>query len=185
MTRLHVLIAIAIASFCLIPSLSASAVTVNAGWYGFCFGAPGSSITAGCQNDATAGTAGDPVTFTATGSVLFDITDAFEKGDTFNVNINSGAMVFTTPTVPIDSSGAVTDPNVAFADPTYSHSSVLLGPGAYSINVTDATSPFGDGGAYLQVVSTTTATPEPNSVAFLLCGSLAILFGRRWMMRRV
>ena len=180
MKRLHVVLTLVLASFCCIPNLSASAVTVDAGWYGFCFGGPGSAITAGCQNDATAGTVGDLVTFTATKPVLFDITDAFEKGDTFHVDINSGAIVFTTPGVPTDSSGSVTDPNVAFADPTYSHSSVLLGPGVYSIDVTAASSPFGSGGAYLQVA---TATPEPSSLALVLCGSLAAVLVRRRMQR--
>lgn len=162
---------------CLAPALSASPISVDAGWYGFCFGGVGASITAGCQNSATAGTVGDLVTFNATGPVVFEITDAFQKGDTFLVDINSGAITFTTSTVPVDPSGAVSDPNTAFADPTYSHGSVLLGAGNYSIDVKAATSPFGGGGAYLQVVS----APEPGAFLMLGTGLAALFFKkRRW-----
>jgi hypothetical protein len=171
-------LALLVCGFCLAPTLSAGAITVDAGWYGFCFaGTVGASITAGCQNSATAGVVGDPVTFTAAGPVTFEITDAFLQGDMFDVNINSGAIVFTTSTVP-SGSGTVTDPNIAFADPTYSHGSALLAAGVYSVNVTEANAPFGEGAAYLQVVSSS-GTPEPGTLLMLGGGLAAVLLGRR------
>jgi PEP-CTERM motif len=176
--RKHLLHLIAGAfALCLAPLLSASPIAVDAGWYGFCFDGVGSSITAGCQNAATAGTVGDLVTFTTTGPVLFKITDAFQKGDAFSVDINSGAFVFTTSSVPTDGSGSVTDPDTAFADRTYSHGSILLGAGSYSINVKAASSPFESGGGYLQVASAT--VPEPGALFMLGTGLAVLLFGKR------
>jgi len=139
-------------------------ITIDAGWYGFCFGLSGSAATLGCQNQGI-GETGNPITFTATTDVLFNITDAYEKGDTFTVDINPGAITFTTDTVPVDASGAVTDPNAAFLDPTYSHGSWLLGPGSYTVDIYAAASPFSGGGAYAEVV---TAVPEPTSLLLLL-----------------
>ena len=183
MKKLHLLtLAAAALSFCLTPSLSASGIAVDAGWYGFCFSDAGSAISAGCQNDATAGPVGDLVTFTATGPVMFDITDAFQKGDSFDVNINSGAITFTTSSVPVDPSGATTDPNLAFADPTYSSGSVLLGPGSYTVDVTVDSSPYGGGGAYLQVASVS-SVPEPSSM-FLVGGGLLATFLAKRRMRK-
>jgi len=137
------------------------AMTIDAGWYGFCFGGPGSAATAGCQNAATAGVTGNDITFTATSNVLFNITDAFEKGDTFDVYINT-VFAFTTDAVPIVGGGVI-DPNAAFADPTYSHGSIELGPGSYTIDIFADASPYGGGGAYAEVV-----TPEPTSLLLLL-----------------
>jgi hypothetical protein len=172
-------LALLVCGFCLAPTLSAGAVIVDAGWYGFCFaGTVGAPITEGCQNSATAGVVGDLVTFTAVAPVTLEITDAYMQGDMFDVNINSGAIVFTTSTVP-SGSGTVQDPNLAFADPTYSHGSANLAAGVYSVNVTVNTAPFGEGGAYLQVVSSGSGTPEPGTLLMLGGGLVAVLLGRR------
>lgn len=143
-------------------------IVVDAGWYGFCFGGAGSAATAGCQNAATAGTVGNDMTFTAATSVLFNITDAFESGDTFSVFVN-GPLALTTPSVPLGNPG-VTDPNLAFADPAYSHGSIYLNPGTYTVDVFALDSPYGSGGAYVEVVS----TPEPSILLLLGIGLAAI-----------
>ena len=58
--------------------------------------------------------------------VLIYVTDAFSKGDYFEVYEVDGvapttsSLIGMTPMVPV-ASGSVTDPDVAFNEPTYSH----------------------------------------------------------------
>jgi hypothetical protein len=154
----------------------AGPIVVDGGWYGFCFDGPGSAAYDGCQNDGI-GTSGNPTTFTAVGPVEFRVTDAFDYGDTFRVNIN-GTDYFTSPAPTVV--GVTSDPDLAFADPDYSKISVLLGPGDYTVEIFAVDSPWGGGGAYLSVV-TTRAVPEPTSLALLGAGlaGLALLRRRR------
>jgi hypothetical protein len=152
------------------PAAPDPAVTVDAGWYGFCFGGPGSPATAGCQNSGI-GVTGNDITFTAASNVLFEITDAFSPGDSFKVYVD-GVLDLTTPSVSSAGSCSTADPNAAYVDPCYSHGSISLGSGSYTVDVFAANSPFGSGGAYLQVV--TAAVPEPNSISLLLAG-MAVL----------
>jgi hypothetical protein len=161
---------------CLPISSFAGPITVDAGWYGFCFGGAGSPATAGCQNEGI-GTTGNTFTFTAASSVLFKITDAFQAGDTFDVFINSAVVTFTTPAVATDGAATVKNPDLAFADPIYSHHSLLLAAGIYNIDVYANQSPFGVGGAYLEV-ETARAVPEPMTLLLLLAG-LAGLCGMK------
>ena len=162
-----------------LTSASANPVALDH-WYGFCFqGINGWPATVGCQGLGI-GMAGNPITFTSTMPALFEITDAYQKGDTFDVYID-GALAFTTPSVATDPSGAVIDPNVAFADPTYSHASYPLTSGYHEINVGVNYSPYQSGTAYLQVLSD--AAPEPAPVLFFGSGLLAILLLRRPCLR--
>lgn len=148
-------------------ALSANSIVVDAGWYGFCFGGVGSGATAGCRNAATAGEAGNTITFTAMSNVYLQVTDAFQKGDRFNVNVD-GSPSFATSLVPTDAAGATTDPDLAFADPTYSSGQVLLGPGSYQVDISTLLSPFDGGGAYMRVVS----APDGGMTLLLLGGAL-------------
>jgi hypothetical protein len=163
-------------------SAFASPITVDAGWYGFCFAGPGSPATAGCQN-AGIGIAGNDITFTAGGPVDLNVTDAFQQGDTFEVIVN-GTIYNTDPVAP-NSAGLTTDPNAAFADPTYSHISIALPGGGYTVDIFDNANPFGEGGgAYIEAVSASaTGVPEPATIALLLAG-IAGLFGFAQLRRR-
>jgi len=153
--------------------LSAGPIGVNAGWYGFCFGGVGSPATAGCQNDGI-GVSGNPTTFTAVNDVYLKVTDAFDHGDRFDVFVN-GVLAFTTSAVAA-SGGTVSDPDVAFADPLYSHGVITLLPGSYTVDIFTAASPFGGGGAYVEVEN----TPEPATWVLLGAG-LSLLGLRRWL----
>ena len=160
--------------------LCAGPIVVDAGWYGFCFGGDGSPATAGCQNQGI-DTTGNTFTFTAMGPVWFNITDAFQKGDTFLVKIDSDPVGFTTPTV-LEDVSTTGNPDLAFADPSYSHSSVLLGIGPHTIDVFAAHSPYGSGGAYLEVV---TPVPEPASMLLIGSGLIGLAgYGRKKLFKK-
>lgn len=166
-----------LACLALAPSLFAGPITVDAGWYGFCFeGTVGAPATAGCQNQGV-GAEGNTFTFTAIGPVLLQITDAFLYGDRFSVVIDGGAPILTSLFGP----GAANtgNPDTAFADADYSKLSLALGAGAHSVDIF-VSQTVGTGAAYVQVITDDgSAIPEPGSM-LLLGGGLAMIAFRRW-----
>lgn len=169
---------------CLATAMPAFAgpIVVDAGWYGFCFGESGSGAYAGGCQGMGVGETGNPFTFSSPGSVLLKITDAYLRGDSFLVDIDAGSITFTTPAVASGPFG-VSDPDLAFADPSYSHASIVLGPGSHSVNVFAASSPFGSGGAYLEVESAGGVVPEPASFVLLGAGLMTMALLRRKSLR--
>lgn len=111
------------------------------------------------------------------------VTDAFQKGDAFDVYVDS-IFRFRASAVASDAGGVVTDPDTGFADPTYSSGQLVLAAGSYSVEIFTKTSPFGGGGAFLQVSRTTlppdgTGVPQPSTYALMAAGMSGL-----WLLRR-
>ena len=159
------------AASALFASMTASgtAITPDAGWYGFCFGGVGSAAAAGgCQGEGV-GEAGNTMTFTLTDPSLLKVTDAYKVGDVFDIYVDS-VLAFTTsaPGAGIETS----NPDDAFESGYYSAGSLLLGAGSYSVDIIVVASPFGGGGAYVEVQS---AIPVPAAVWLFGSGLLGLV----------
>jgi len=165
--RLYVLLAIA-CGLCLPPAALAGPIVVDAGWYLFSVRGVGSPAS------------GNPFTFTAVGPVLLKVTDAFLVGDVFDVYVNS-VLAFTTSSPgpgPYSMDFWTDNPDEAFASPLWSSGSLLLSPGSYSVDIFASASPWGSGGAFIEVESAA-AIPEPVSTVLVGSGLAAA-----WLLRR-
>jgi hypothetical protein len=92
-----------------------------------------------------------PWTFVApSDGATLTVTDAFVKGDTFQV-LDLGNPIGSTSAVPTNSASCGSDPVPCLADPTMSHGVFDLGPGAHSITIKALSAPFQGGAAYFRV----------------------------------
>lgn len=111
-------------------------------------------------------------TFTTTSYTDFNITDSYYTGDQFLVLVLGPTSFFTATSTPGPNTGygvfgddAVTDFDLAFADPNFSHGSYSLAPGAYTVFGDVFQSPYGYGTGAVEL-----AVPEPASWAMMLLG---------------
>jgi hypothetical protein len=103
-----------------------------------------------------------PFTFSSPKPTLVRITDVACRGDRFQV-FDFGTSIGTTPAVPADQVGEcdpyITDPDIAFQDPSYTQGSFGLSPGSHSITIVAITNPFDAGTGFIRVDS----APLPTS----------------------
>lgn len=144
---------------------NATPISVGSGWNQFGFGDVGSSWD-------------DDFTFTLTSSAVLKVTDAFLSGDRFLVTDTFDVLPGLPLTLPI---GITSKPTIgydvgnnfdaAYASPFFSHASFLLGPGTYDISGFVLKSPYGGGGAAVELVS---AVPLPASAPMFGAGLVVI-----------
>jgi hypothetical protein len=137
-------------------------VPIGGPWIQFSFGEENSFAT-GCFPADPAGfgcvpsSAGNsvfgdapPWTFTApSGGATLTVTDAFLRGDRFEI-FDFGTSIGTTSEVDTDDSCG-DDPDPCILDPLVSHGVFSLEPGPHEITIQAIASPFGAGAAYFRI----------------------------------
>jgi hypothetical protein len=132
-------------------------------WNEFSFTGPGSAAKGcapadpaglGCQPSSAGNShfvGAPPWTFTAPsdGATLI-VTDAFQKGDVFEV-FDNGNPIGSTASVPMNATSCGSDPEPCSTDPAVSHRAFDLGPGAHSITIKATASPYQQGAAYFRI----------------------------------
>ena len=146
-------------------SAHAIALTTDGTWTKFYFDASGSTATPTFQFTIDADQLG-----------TLDVTDAFFKGDVFEV-FRDATSLGKTSVVPTSKSGTTDFPDVAFADPSYSKGSFNLGSGFYNIIIKADSSPFGGGGSYLR--ATTRPVPVPGAIFGVIVAGGALIARQR------
>jgi hypothetical protein len=152
------------------PSLRADPVTVGGNWHEFQFLQAGTQAFA-CNSLCVPSSGGNaqfapnpPWTFTLLGAGSITVTDAFNRGDSFDV-FDFGVLIGSTPTVPeFDTCGS--NPVPCSTDPAVSHGTFSLAVGPHSITIFVRNS-GGNGAAYFRVDDT---IPEPTSLLLLASG---------------
>lgn len=158
-------IAALIAGLAFATGANATALTVDAGWSFFSFASAGSAWS-------------DEFTFTLTDTAYFVVTDAFCAGDQFSFSVNGTYQGETsTPFYDGTCTGPTQedDPDLAFSSSYWSSGEIELTAGSYTITGLTVLSPFGGGGAYAQLSSTSLGgTPITPSVP-LPAGGLMLI----------
>src|SRR5262249_4760996 len=113
-------------------------------------------------------------TFTTASTTMLEITDGFNIGDEFSVSISgSFTTSFNTSTINPALDGILgtgTDGPSSWADTDYSHGSILLGPGSYTVSVNIIGNAGGmppTGAGFIGDFTPTPTVPEPRGIAFL------------------
>lgn len=159
---------------------------INGPWLKFFFRGPGTEAygCSYCGGDS----AGEnqvfldppPWTLDLAAPVVLKITDAFLKGDSFEV-YDFGILKLTTPSVDLlqyYGSDCGTDPKNCYGAAGFSYGTFDLAAGPHSLTIRVADSPYNQGAAYFRV-DRTVSTPEPGSMLLLVLGIIGIGVLRR------
>jgi len=177
--RILIIAAVLLSTVAFALPASAGPIDISSNkWFEFYFGQEG-SWAAGCAGMACVESgAGNSVfldepawTFQSASSAVLKITDAFLKGDSFNV-YDSGALILEMPTVL--ALGACGDnPDQCYGTDGISYDSIILPAGDHSLTIQVAQSPSYAGAAYFRI-DRIVATPEPLSIMLLGLGLLGL-----------
>jgi hypothetical protein len=144
-------------------------LVLDAGWSQFSFGGVASSFST-------------DYSFTLAGPAVLKVTDAYLDGDQFDITIN-GVDQGPTSTPVNDGTTVDSDFDAAFASPKFSHAAYNLGAGTYDVTGTVVQSPYGGGGAGIELSSPVAGVPEPATWGMMILGFLglgaALRTGRR------
>ena len=130
-----------VAATCAGIAVAATSITVGDGWHEF-----------GTSDNSQPYTQ-SPFTFTTAQTAVVTVTDVLCPGDRYEVSDGSTALGATSVpgVVSCEYAGYTSDPDVAAADPAYSHGRWAVGPGAHSIGVTLFSSPYPASGGSIRV----------------------------------
>jgi hypothetical protein len=123
-------------------------------------------------------------TFTVTQAVNLTVVDGGFAGDVFSLTLNGQDIGTTSPASGSYPSSVGLDFDAALASPAYSHRTLTLGPGSYTLGGSLFASALDDTGAPIDATVggvMITAVPEPASLALLLAGlgALSVVARRR------
>ena len=156
--------ALTVGAVALAPAAGADPVPVGGLWQEFWFDGAGSFATAcsGCLPSSSGNSTyapNPPWTFSLDVAGTLTVTDAFARGDEFEV-YDSGVSLGTTSAVPTDNGCNTDDPAVCLG--VNSSRVYNLAPGPHSITIKAVASPYGGGAGYFLVKGAAPFTGTPG-----------------------
>ncbi|MCC2616071.1 PEP-CTERM sorting domain-containing protein [Aestuariibacter halophilus] len=167
------LLAAGVLAFGTLPA-HASIITLDSGWQSFSFDDVGSAWSQTFE-------------FTLTDTAWFSVTDAYLSGDQFEFFVN-GAYIGVTSAPTSQGDQISNNFDGAFADSRWSSAEIMLTAGSYVVSGSTVLSPYGSGGAAVQLSSQSMGGPvftdptrvsEPGTAAMLFLAVAGLFLRNR------